>query len=437
MNRARLLRTIVLPLLIAMMATAGLYQVVRSRTPGVTGPEVETLPVVVAQQEIPPRTIIRPEMVTLRQVPVSYVLPGSIRSLDASIGHVTLVPIAAGEMVLTSRITAQRPGSAGLSFSIPPGKRALTLQVDEISGVAGFPQVGDSVDILWSYRLPPHGDARTRLLLENLTLLAVAQDPVPAPAGAPRDLRAYTSVTLEVTVEQAAILANAETLGLLRLVLRSALDQRTTGGFDVSGTEMMQPHRTLQTSVDRRISLEVRVLELDARSVADLGHQTSGTTIAQITASQVAALGNLVAGGRGRVLDRAASNTANHTAVTFSFGGEARPDGAGPGLGAPYGLRVYLTPMHYGVPHLSLDARVSLTVVDLGPTGAPVSTTFSSGAAGRIASGEGLLVTGLVSPDHLTAPGAGRQRFALPAGMLTEALRSGDRILVVLVVPSF
>jgi pilus assembly protein CpaB len=438
MNRARLLRTVVLPLLIAIMATAGLYQVVSRRAPPTSGPVVETVKVVVAKQAIAARTLIKPDMVTLRDVPASYVLPGAVRAVDACAGQVTLVPLAAGEMVLTSKITSQKPGAAGLSFSIPHGKRAITVQVDEIIGVAAFPLVGDAVDILWTYRLQPSGESRTRLLLENIPLLAVVQNPTPTESGTPRELKGYSSVTLEVTVEQAAVIVNAETVGLLRLVLRPALDAGMVGDFDVSGTAMMQPQRTLNTNVDRRITLETRVLELDAKSVADLGHSTFGAAIAQLGSQQVAAINALVAQGKGRVLDRAASSAANRTSVSFSFGGEARPpDAPAAAAGAPYGLTVSLTPMHYGQPQISLDARVLLTVVDLSAAGTPISTTFSAGAAGRAASGEGLLVTGLVSAEDLVAPGATRQRFALPPGMLSEALASGERVLVVLVTPTF
>jgi|GEM_PF-484558 len=446
MNRARLIRTVLVPLLIAMLATAGLYQLTaRQKTP-TTGPVVETVRVAVATRAIPSRTRILADMVVLREVPASYVLPGSIRSLDACVGRVTLMPIAAGEMLLASKVTAQQSASAGLSFTIPEGKRALTIQVDEIIGVAAFPQVGDSVDVFWTY-MPNTGapttantqpERRTRLLMEKVSVLAVVQDARPSDTGAPRDLRGFTSVTLELTPEQAAIVVSAESSGLLRLALRPALDDGTVGEFDISTTGLFQATRIINTNLDRRIGFETRVLEVDAKALVDLGYSTFGASLVQLNAQQVAAINGLVAAGKAKVLDRSVTSTNNRTAVSYSLGGEARPEGApATSPGTPYGLAVSLTPLYFGQPQLSVDAKVSMTTVTVSSGGLPAANTISVGAALRSLAGEGLMVTGLVSPGDLSPGSAISERFALPRQLVSAELTSGERVLVVLTIPSF
>ncbi len=271
MNRARVMRTVVLPLVVALVATLALYQLV-SRQAGKTGPSsVETTSVVVAARAIPSHTLITSDMVAIQQVPTTYVLPGSVFTVEGCLGRVSLVPIASGEIILSSKVTGSKPGSAGLSYIIPQGKRALTLQVDEIIGVAGFPQPGDKLDMLVTYVSATTHEQRTRMLMEAIPVLAVVQSPVAPESGAARDLKGYTSLTVEVTPEQAATIVLAESEGLLRMMLRPALDTTTAGDFAVSASFLNEPGNVLNPNAERRIGFEVRVLELDAAAMTGLG----------------------------------------------------------------------------------------------------------------------------------------------------------------------
>jgi pilus assembly protein CpaB len=434
MNRTRVLRTIVLPLVIALIATFALYKVLAGGSGG-RGDVVETASVVVAARAIPAHTLITTEMVAVQEVPTTYAVPGAIRSADGCLGRVTLVPLAAGEVVLSSKITGAQPGSAGLSYIIPPGKRALTMQVNEIIGVAGFPQPGDRIDLLLNYLPPQSSERRTRMLLENIPILAVVQSAAASQDGAARPLNGYTSLTLEVTPEQAATVVMAESQGLLRVLLRPALDNETVGDFEIASTILAQPGTSLNPNIERRVGFEIRLLELDAAALTQLGYNLHGSSIVQISGIGIGAVNDIVNRGAGKVLDRATFTTPNRTAVTYGLTGEASTDAGAKAV--PFGLTVSATPAYYGQGYVNVDTSVMWRIADVGGTMIPITTTMSAGAAGRCYPGDSLMAIGLVNADDLAAPSASVTRWALPSGFVSPEVLSGARVLVVVVTPSF
>lgn len=439
MNRTRLLRTIVIPVVISLLATVGLYTVLSYR---LTAPEkipVATGQVVAAATAIPSRTVITRSMVTLKEVPLAYITPGTVRAIEACVGRVALVPLAAGEILMTSNMTETVQAAAGLSYAISPGKRAMTVQVDEISGVAGFPLVGDRVDLLWTtvgVTVNQQSENRTRLLLEDLLVLAVVQDHmVSGDTGAPRELKGYTSLTLEVTPEQAATIALAESYGRIRMVLRPAVDVDWVGEFEVRGSAVLQAGRSLTLASDKRIGLEVRVIELDESALALMGLSQSTRGLERVSAWQLSQLNSLLESGRGRVVNRAVHSALNRVSFTYRWMAEALPV-AGQ-TGALYGVSVSIVPSYYGLPNVSLEATVRLQMVDLPVDGRAVTgNAVSTWGFVRAQAGEGVLALGLVSASDLQGPGGGTERMALP-GHVSADLLSGKRVLLVAVVPSF
>ena len=115
----------------------------------------------------------------------------------------------------------------GLSAVIPEGKRAMTVRVNDVIGVAGFALPGNYVDIVVNTQL--EGEARngqdkqiSKIVLEHILVLAVAQE-------ANRDEtkpRVVNAVTLELTPDQAEKLDLARSVGTLSLVLRNQIDRK-------------------------------------------------------------------------------------------------------------------------------------------------------------------------------------------------------------------
>jgi pilus assembly protein CpaB len=130
--------------------------------------------------------------------------------------RVVLAPVERNEPVLRSKITA--PGQRGsLSSILEEGKRAVTVRVDDVRGVAGFILPGDKVDISL-IRTENNGQSYSDLILQQVKVLAVdqianerAEQPTVAKA-----------VTLEVTAEEAQKVLLATNIGKLSLILRQA-----------------------------------------------------------------------------------------------------------------------------------------------------------------------------------------------------------------------
>jgi len=109
---------------------------------------------------------------------------------------------------------------AGLSAVIGEGRRAITVKVNEVIGVAGFALPGNYVDVLVNLR-DDREAAVSKIILEHILVLAVAQEKR-RDESKPRVVNA---VTLEATPEQAEKLDLARSIGTLSLVLRNQIDR--------------------------------------------------------------------------------------------------------------------------------------------------------------------------------------------------------------------
>lgn len=133
------------------------------------------------------------------------------------------------EPVLAVKVTA--PGdTAGITTRLTPGMRAFAISVDVASGVSGFLRPGDRVDIYWTGMAPgSDGTEITRLIESGITLVAVDQT-------TDDSLQAGTiarTVTVEVSPQQVAALAQAQSSGSLSLSLVGLTDQTTAEVIEV------------------------------------------------------------------------------------------------------------------------------------------------------------------------------------------------------------
>jgi pilus assembly protein CpaB len=131
------------------------------------------------------------------------------------------VPMSASEPVLAAKLAGKGSGE-GLTALIEPGMRAVSVQVNEISGVAGFIQPGTRVDVLFT-RIFSSGDAATTTILQNVKVIAYGRQLDPAAKIEARDPKP-TVATLLVTQDQAERLVLAEQRGRIQLALRNLLD---------------------------------------------------------------------------------------------------------------------------------------------------------------------------------------------------------------------
>lgn len=140
--------------------------------------------------------------------------------------RIVLRQMEAFEPVLATKVTA--PGEdAGITNRLKRGMRAFAISVDVSSGVSGFLRPGDRVDVYWTGRI---GDREiTKLIEASIKLIAVDQM---SDTGRAAPLIART-VTAEVTPQQVAGLAQAQTTGRLSLSLVGAEDDSIAAVEDV------------------------------------------------------------------------------------------------------------------------------------------------------------------------------------------------------------
>lgn len=176
--------------------------------------------VVVTTVDVPVGTPLTPTQLRVVKWPADTVPQGTFPNVDAVKGRVLTTSIQQGEPVLVRRLAAEG-SKGGLTALLQPGRRAMTVRVNDVVGVAGFALPGTYVDVLVNTQEEPSGDGKPRMIskivLERILVLAVAQD-VEQDSGKPQVANA---VTLEVTPEQAERLDLARSVGSLSLVLRN------------------------------------------------------------------------------------------------------------------------------------------------------------------------------------------------------------------------
>ena len=134
---------------------------------------VEMTSVVVAKVNIPPRTRIQESMLQLKEFPADMVPEGAIKSFGEVKDVAVKVSIFAGDVLTIQKVFAEK-SDEGFVGSIPADCRAVSISVNDLTGVAGFAKPGDRVDLL----LVEKGahSATTQVLLQNVPLLSINQD---------------------------------------------------------------------------------------------------------------------------------------------------------------------------------------------------------------------------------------------------------------------
>ncbi|MGZ3770628.1 MAG: Flp pilus assembly protein CpaB [Bdellovibrio sp.] len=102
--------------------------------------------VVIAKEDIAEMQTIYDTMVETKELPADFIQPDAITIPDEIIGNVAAVPIRKGQMVVKNNLLTPGPDT-GIAIQVAPSKRAVTIPVDEVRGVAKLIRPGDRVDI--------------------------------------------------------------------------------------------------------------------------------------------------------------------------------------------------------------------------------------------------------------------------------------------------
>lgn len=182
----------------------------------------ETSQVVVAAMQIPFGTTVQASDLKVLRLPPDSVPPGSFNDFDSVVGRVSNQVIYSGEILHEGRV-AEHLGGSALAALLDPGKRAMSVRVDDVVGVAGFLLPGNRVDVVSTQRSNNgnRNSVASETILRNIKVLAVDQIASQERDG-PVIVRA---VTLEVDPRQAETLVQATQEGKVQLTLRNPLDK--------------------------------------------------------------------------------------------------------------------------------------------------------------------------------------------------------------------
>ena len=137
------------------------------------------------------------------------------------------------EPLLASKVT--EPGQpAGLTGQIAKGMRAFAIKVDVDSGVSGFLQPGDNVDVYWTGQTAGVEGDLTRLIENSVKIVAVDQV-----ANGELAAAVARTVTVEATPEQVARLAQAQATGRLALSLVGVGDDTLSASIEVDNKGLL------------------------------------------------------------------------------------------------------------------------------------------------------------------------------------------------------
>lgn len=149
--------------------------------------------------------------------------------------RITLRQMDKFEPILASKITA--PGEdAGISTRLGKGMRAFAISVDVSSGVSGFLRPDDTIDVYWTGSVDGRDGELTRLIETGVKLVAVDQT---ATSDTSTGAMIARTVTVAVTPQQVARLAQAQATGRLSLSLIGIEDDEIAEAIDVDSQELL------------------------------------------------------------------------------------------------------------------------------------------------------------------------------------------------------
>ncbi len=179
----------------------------------------KTLQMVIAKGLIAPGTELTSDQVAVVTANSDTPVAGSYTTPQDVVGRVVTAPLVDGEPIRQG-VLAPVGTAAGLAALIPSGMRAITIDVNEITGIAGLLTPGCHVDLDSTIDGSESARSQSRTILANVLVTAVGPRMTPTRAEGDKD-QGYHTVTLIVTPRQALLVELASTTAKTRLALRA------------------------------------------------------------------------------------------------------------------------------------------------------------------------------------------------------------------------
>jgi pilus assembly protein CpaB len=233
--------------------------------------------VLVAKQDLSKGMAIDANMLSSEIVPNQYLQPQAVTSLDRIDGMITVAQISKGEQITLNKLAYARQ-QENLASAIPIGKRAITVNVDNISSLLGMIKPGDHVDVISLVPVPaqtPEGKQVTQVgvipLFQNVLVLAVGQDTgAPGEGKSKKEEKKEASplITLALNPQEANIIAFVQEQGKIRLSLRSPGDSQIQPIQPASWDTVMQ--YAMPNMVRQEMPQEIKKTEPQAEGYVEV-----------------------------------------------------------------------------------------------------------------------------------------------------------------------
>ncbi len=220
--------------LAAMLASVVVYSALKKREAEVQRAMAKTVYIVVAATDLPLGSKIDPGQLKLARWSADAIPDGAFTNPSQVAGAFVKNQFVTNEPIVATKLFLGQKTAGVMPLLIPPGMRAVSVPVDEVSDISGFILPHARVDILVAVanQGEGHGDQPfSKIVLQNVEVLAVAQE-VENKKDEPEVVKV---VTVLVTPQDAERLALATREGVLHLAMRNYSDNKIvlTSGTDV------------------------------------------------------------------------------------------------------------------------------------------------------------------------------------------------------------
>jgi len=256
MGRWRAIIPVTVGLVVALGASWFIYQWMQKQAvpkEAIKVSEFKSVPVSVAAVDLIWGTKLTPEMLKSVPYPAESLPAGYFLDPDVLKGRVLIASVKENEPILESKLAPVDVKTGGVSAIVTPGKRALAVKGDTVIGISGFVLPGNRVDVLATMKRPGSRQEVTKVVLENIPVIATGTQMQKNDKGEPAPVDVYT---LEVSPEDGEKLALAATQGKLQFALRHSTDSETvlTKGATINDTLASYKYQTKSSAKKSRPS---------------------------------------------------------------------------------------------------------------------------------------------------------------------------------------
>lgn len=289
-------------------------------------PKSTPVSVVVASRDLVKGDVLDERTLAIREIPRDFVSDQAVRpgQFESVKGKVLQENLSAGQAVLLSFLGDEFPFD--FSDTLADQRRAMTIQIDELNSFSGLLRPGNRIDLMVNSSLGSGSGRNVSPVLENVEVLATGRETaldyeekvrIMRLAGNVRPDRSYSTITLNVSPQEAALITIAQGEGDLFALLRNRQD--TSGSdFVVVSEAQIQENAILLAARSQVRSGNRRLSENVIRSEDGILRTRDGTPLVNQ---------NLVVGSDGSIRTKAGIDLASRGLSVNSIGEIVTSDG--------------------------------------------------------------------------------------------------------------